>query len=435
MAKTSRPKSTPEQDASKPEANKANQMPGGDGAEEMIEPMTSEIGADPSSAEISPAPPLAQDIPPVVSEEPAPSPDKANGPERVAEPPVVETREIVRVEKQGGFLGMVVGGVIAAAAGYGAATYFPMQTVAPVPDTTTAEAVASLENALTAQSAKLSMIEERLNGLDDLASRLSSVEDRMAAGGPGVDLAPLQDAVDALGQRLATLESLPSGDSGPANAALSETIGAMQAEIDALKGQGETAAASMAAAAAEAEARLAEAEERAAELKAEAEETARKAMHSAAIGRILAAMESGAPFAAALGDLQGVTIPEALASVSESGVPTVAALAAAFPAAAREALDASRRATVGDGMADRITSLLQTATGARSLAPQEGSDPDAILSRAEAAVKSGDLDSAMAEIESLPPEGQAALTDWIGLAKLRIAALAGVADLSAAKSE
>lgn len=432
MAKTSRPKSTPEIVKKTAEADL---VPRSEDDEAISIPPSADVASDVSAPETPSEDASIEAAEQPVSGETQISEQDTVQSEREAGPAAAEPREVVRVERKGGFWGMVTGGVIAAASGYGIATYFPMEGGVPAADGPSAEAVAALEGALAGQTARLAAIEDRLGALDDLALRLSSLEDPIAESGQGVDLAPVQAAIEDLDQRLSALELLPGVENGPESAALTERLGAMQAEIELLKGQGETAAASMAAAAAEAEARLAEAEAMAAKLKSEAEDTARKALQSAAIGRIRAAMESGAPFTAALKDLQGVPLPETLAALAESGVPTVTALGAAFPDAARNALDASRRAIVGDSMTDRMLSLLQTATGARSLAPRDGSDPDAILSRAEAAARSGDMDIAIAEIADLPPEGQAELAEWVGLARLRLSALAAVAELSAAVSE
>jgi hypothetical protein len=60
---------------------------------------------------------------------------------------------------------------------------------------------------------------------------------------------------------------------------------------------------------------------------------------------------------------------------------------------------------------------------ARSVIPREGDDPDAVLSRAEAAVKGGDIDVALTELEALPEVAQEAMADWTAKARLRAEAL------------
>jgi hypothetical protein len=144
-------------------------------------------------------------------------------------------------------------------------------------------------------------------------------------------------------------------------------------------------------------------------------------------------VETGAPFATAVAALTaaGVAVPEALATQAEGGVPTLAALRATFPDAARAALDDSLRAEAGGGTWDRLGAFLRSQTGARSLTPREGGDPDAILSRAEAAVQAGDLSAALAELSALPEAGKAALADWTARAGARVAALAALPGLAA----
>ena len=145
-------------------------------------------------------------------------------------------------------------------------------------------------------------------------------------------------------------------------------------------------------------------------------------------------METGAPFVTAVQALTaaGTEVPAPLADAAATGLPSLALLQTAFPDAARQALDDSLRAGMGDSTMDRLGAFLRTQTGARSLTPREGADPDAILSRAEAALKAGDLTSSLAEIATLPEAGQAALATWTGAAQARLAATAALATLSAA---
>jgi hypothetical protein len=67
----------------------------------------------------------------------------------------------------------------------------------------------------------------------------------------------------------------------------------------------------------------------------------------------------------------------------------------------------------------------------RSVAPREGEDADAVLSRAQAHLAEGQLDAALTEVESLPEPVRAAMADWIAQARTRVeadAALAGLRD-------
>lgn len=123
-------------------------------------------------------------------------------------------------------------------------------------------------------------------------------------------------------------------------------------------------------------------------------------------------------------------MPEALLSQAQ-GVPTLAHLRQSFPAAARDALAMSLAETAGEGTTwDRLSAFLRSQTQARSLSPRAGDDPDAILSRAEAALSAGDLAAALREVEALPPTGRDRMAEWAGLAQRRLAAREALAVLS-----
>ena len=143
-----------------------------------------------------------------------------------------------------------------------------------------------------------------------------------------------------------------------------------------------------------------------------------------------AALDTGAPYASAT---SMADLPPVLADHAETGLPSLTALKASFPDAARLALEAALRADMGGTWAERVTNFLRNQTGARSLTPREGNDPDAILSRAEAALNAADLPRALTEIQSLPPEAQTALQDWTTNAALRQSALEAMTALAAKK--
>ena len=183
------------------------------------------------------------------------------------------------------------------------------------------------------------------------------------------------------------------------------------------------------AAAEAAETRLQEAEARAAELARQAEATAAEARRAAARDRIAAALDSGAPFAAALADL-GEAAPPALAEAAATGLPTLAELEEGLAIAARLSLEQALRANMGESWTERVSNFLRSQTGLRSLSPREGDDPDAVLSRAEAALRDGRLGDALNELEAMAPAGKPALEPWIAEARTRLAAEAALADLA-----
>ncbi|OYU38034.1 MAG: hypothetical protein CFE33_17140 [Pseudorhodobacter sp. PARRP1] len=291
--------------------------------------------------------------------------------------------------------------MVAAGLGYGLAQYVPGGW--PVQDTSALQAALSAQQAetdsLKAQVAELAA--RPVAGPDsDLEARVAALADQATP-----DLTPLQEQIAALEKRLSAVEAMPPAGGAPSVAALA----AQKAAADEV---------------------LKQAEATAAQIKADAEATAKAAERRAALGRVQAALDSGAAYASALPALGEV--PPVLAESAQTGLPTLAALQDAFPSASRAALEAALRANMGENWSDRVANFLRTQTGARSLTPREGSDPDAILSRAEAALTAGDLAAALTEIATLPPEAQAALADWRALAQKRQDGVAAVAALATA---
>lgn len=321
------------------------------------------------------------------------------------EDPIVSPRPMPP-QKKSGWLGLALGGVIAAGAGYGVAQYVPKGW--PIQDTS------QLQAALDAQKQQIDLLQEQLASLaakpkqDDVSERLDVIETAQS---------------DAAAQ-IKYLQSRPA--SAGSDPALAE-------EIAALKEQFMTMQSTVAPDTAAAEALLKEAQAAADKIRAEAEASAARAEKRAALGRVQAALDSGAAFGSALSVLEEV--PAVLRESADSGVPTLSSLRDAFPAAARAALDAGIRDDMGDGWTERTLNFLRTQTGARSLVPSEGDGLDAVLSRAEAALAQNDLTAALAELDSLPAISQAALVDWRALADKRQAAIKAAADLAATMEE
>ena len=94
--------------------------------------------------------------------------------------------------------------------------------------------------------------------------------------------------------------------------------------------------------------------------------------------------------------LSDLAIPPALELGADQGGVDLEQLKQQFPSAARRALAASDPAEPANLSAARLGAFLKRQLNARSLAPQTGASTDAILSRAEAALASGDLSAALA---------------------------------------
>ena len=313
--------------------------------------------------------------------------------------PVVQPQTVT--VKRGGFMPLLLGGVIAAVVGAGAAIYtlpkLPPQFAAWFPAAPDNGASAELEAKLSAQSDKI----------DALSSELAEMK---SAQPPAPDLSGVQGALDQIGSEArankAALDALKEQVSG-LSASGSASDATAQAQIE--------------AAAKAAQERIDQAEQQAKQLQDQSQTAAKAAMAQAASARMKAALDAGAPLDPARADLQaaGVTIPAALSG----DVPSLQSLQASFPEAARAALAAARKADSGASIGDKLGAFLLTQTGARSLTPQEGDGPDAVLSRAQGDVNTGDLQAALTEIAKLPEAAQPALADWSAQAQARVAAL------------
>ncbi len=304
------------------------------------------------------------------------------------------------VKQRGGVLAPLLGGAIAAVAGFGLAQYVPNGW--PIADTS------ALQAKIDAQSQELA----------ELKAQIAALPAPQAAP----DLTPITKAVADIATRLAAVESSPASKAGNAAdlSALQSAISVLQSDLTALKTTDAAAVSSESSAEATAQLKAAEA------MKAEAETLAQNAAARAAFGRLQTAIDNGTPYAEHLPGL-GLEVPAALGDYAQDGLPSLTNLQASFPDAARAALDAALRSDMGDTWSERATNFLFTQTGARALTPQEGNDPNAILSRAEAALSKGDLDLTLTEISALPSAAQPALSDWRALAEQRQAGLKALA--------
>jgi hypothetical protein len=369
----------------------------------------------------------------------APEPDQE--PERVPDAvrePVVEVKsepapvpppQPVTVKKVG-FVPLVLGGVVAAGLGFAAG----WQGFLPAPGD------AEGEVALAAQGARIDEVAAAVAALPappDMAPLVAEI----AALREGI--APLADQIAALETRIEAMERAPANDG-----TLSATaIAAWQADIENLKvavaaqaaQAGEIAALQSAMAAQEAEmARMVEeaaqrldaAQSTVAGIEEAATANATATLRRAVVASLQTAVDGGQPYGNLLGELAatGVDVPEGL-SVGSEGVETLAALTESFPEAARAALAAARAEGVADDGGTGVVAFLRSQLDVRSVEPREGDDPDAVLSRAEAALREARLNDALAEIATLPEVVRAPMGDWTVAAEARMAALAALQSL------
>ncbi len=320
-----------------------------------------------------------------------------------------------------GFLPALGGGMLAAVIGFGL-SHFDVFGLRPAPaDTSALDArLSGVEDGLTRIDGDLSQLASAPQAdTSGLSERIAALENAGTATASGPGLEEVAARMTALEAQLADAAATGTGAPGAALAAL-------QAEVRALKSAPSVTTEDVSALVADTQTALSEAKALAASTQAMAD----SARASAALGQLRAALDTGQPYTAALAMLQGSEIPAALSDHATTGLPTLATLQDRFPAAARAALDAALRANPGESWTDRVGTFLRSQTGARSVTPREGSDPDSVLSRAEAALETGDLETALQEMSALPEEARAAMADWLGLAEQRRAAAAAVGTLA-----
>lgn len=283
------------------------------------------------------------------------------------------------------------GGVVAAAIGFVIGRgdlidqYLPASLQRPSVDLSAIEAqAADMEAENDAQAARLDALE---------AVSIASVIDSVAA---------LEADLEAVASRLAEVETRPA-TAPVATGAPVEAVEELQSAL------------------ADQNAQIAALAERARAAEAEAAGEAARLLARAALIRVQTAVDSGQTFDTALADLEAVSpaeIPTALREAAETGVPTLAGLQSSFPESARAGL-AAARAEVPESDVVGITGFIQRQLNVRSITPREGDDPDAILSRVQAAVSAGDLTTALTEAEALPAAARDAMNDWLEAATAR----------------
>lgn len=385
---------------------------------------------DPGAGEpviLPPPDPVADDLAPAAT---APTP--ADLAAEVPEPDAAAIVTPAPAPRRGGSWAGLLGGALAGGLVFGA---LQLTFDGWTPGGNAAR-MAGLETRLSAADAQLAALADSAQKADlaALAERLNDIESRLAdLAQPPAALAEVQAGLDELRGQIAS----PDAATGTPAA-----LAAVQAELDALRQQVAAIPATGDLARQLQDLQTAAAADRAAvaarvdQLQAEAEAEARATLARAAALRVRATLDSGGPIAPALADLAaaGVTVPAELAAHA-AGVPTLLALQTDFPDAARAALAATADQTQPESLTGRLGAFLRNQTGMRSLTPREGDDPDAILSRAEAALADGDLAGTFTELDGLPPPAATALTPWRQRAEARVAALRALAALAPATEQ
>lgn len=310
-------------------------------------------------------------------------------------PNLIEPQAIVQKR---GFVPQLLGGVICVGLGYAGANFIkPEGWPFPGARTEVLQArVSALEAQLTdSQTQAVQMVELIDTVRGEMSAVTTSVDAKISDINLDDALAPVEAALAAVDQRLTAVEAAPVAEaivSPEATAAYERQLTEMQTLLNSEV------------------ARLQDA-------KAAAENEEANAAKASAISRLQEAITTGQPYDAVLKNLQ-IDVPAALSAPAAQGVATLQDIAISFGEAADIAIvETAKTDAESQGWMDRF---LRTQLGLRSLTPKDGTSPDAVLSRAEQAVRDNDLQSALTEISTLPDVGQAVMADWVAMAQTRL---------------
>lgn len=414
--------------------------------------------ADPVAAAADPAPAMADEAPAPRTE----FKDTArSGPGRLSQLAAAAIGGLVVLA---GGAGLFASGVLGPGEPPAAAT--PEQVSAL--EAKLADVTARLENTPASEPVNLGPLEQRLAALEqrpaptggedvaglraDLDALAARIGEAGSEAGPNLapDLEAIRSAVTAVEQGLAetrsALDALPPAADPAELARLGETVGGMNGRLDELDRRIGTLAETVAATSGAIDELRGAVED--ARSEAEASATALRDALAAVEGRVAAIeqridagpkggeiaalslalttlatkLDSGEPFAADL-DLVRAGAGDAdlsgLEAVAETGVPTVDALVASFPA---DAIAAARPVDPSAGVFDRVL------TGAKSLVNYRetgdaATDPlSRPLAAAEEALAARDLRAARAAMTELPDWAKAVSATWTARLDARIAA-------------
>ena len=342
-------------------------------------------------------------------------------------------------QARGGVFPLVLGGILAGGIGYGASFLMTEQDV----DAPTAHDIASLQDEVQSLRSALSgrAAQDDVASVQSELSTLRDAIDAQTAARSAIDatLATLGTEVEELRNALSDLPATP-GDIGAATRgdvnAFAEVVSTLEAQFAAIQSEMSELRSDVSGITSALRADMEDLRDLSERRVVEAEAQVDDALARSGLEIMTAALATGRSYADALGLFRdaGVDLPEALAVVAATGVPTLEALQERFPPAARAALRAEYAQAPADTAYDRVANFLRAQTGARSTAPKEGDDTDAVLSRAGAAIEDGAFEAALAELDSLTDPARAAMQGWISDLRTRLDAEAALAEFTTSLS-
>ena len=354
---------------------------------------------------------------------------KKSEPDQKKSQSLTDTEPVLTVmtqeNRQSPIFPMLVGGIISSTIGFAAAYYLFTSNI--------------LGNSVTLNDAVIELDTKIKSNADDISQNakanreqdihVQSIMTKLetdgvkfeALNGSLLSMTNLPEAVDDLKARVESIEMLATDlsqlvaklEKRPIPATLSsEVITAYNSEVNKLI---ET----MADQRKEVETLLGEATAE----KAQASKVARRTKVILTFNAIQTAFNRGESFATELEEFSKLTnaqIPADLQKIASEGVWRLEKLTDSFPEKARAAIAADRSGENYDGTIQSLLGFLKSQVQARSMTPKEGTDADSVLSRAEAALRDGQLDKAVEELQALQPPAKEAMAEWEAEAQQRL---------------
>lgn len=151
-------------------------------------------------------------------------------------------------------------------------------------------------------------------------------------------------------------------------------------------------------------------------LESEGARSSEAAAAALAAAELVDASQGSRPFERELAALRVATpsLPElaALGRLAEVGAPSRAALAASFPPYAARAARRARKPAADAGLGQHVVYAAAKVVTVRRIDETTGSGADALLTRAEVALRDGEVVAALKALDGLPPSSREALAPW-----------------------
>lgn len=234
--------------------------------------------------------------------------------------------------------------------------------------------ISSLRQTVEASSGGGTAVETLDGRIKDMEAEIAALREQGAAQAASGDVA-------ALGERIASLETLEKSN-GEAIAASNGKLAALEQKVSDLSG------------------------------KVEAQAGQPKVALAIAASALKSAVERGAPFEAELETFAALSpnVPglDALRAYARSGVSTMTEILGEADGAVKAMIAAGKPVDEKAGLFDRLLNSARSLVTVRPVGPVEGSGVPETAARMEFELKSGELDKALAEYDSLPEPAKAA---------------------------